>query len=372
MVLMYLLSVFVGLVILHIDVYGKHRTMKFSVTICIIACSCLAFAASAEKHTAGLSEFLDSTEIAVDIYYEIIPTSKYLRSRRSKTLEMKLTVNLPQTIKGKQEVTKLEFDPTPIRVFIENGNKYAEYVLSVPKEKTRIKIQIEAKVFRYDLATVMKPQNQNSLSHANLEPFLQHERMIEKDDAVIQDIVRTIKGQTELKIVKNIYRYVIGNLTMDPSRLKGVGAAKTAQIKKGMCIDYCDLFVALCRAKNIPARVVAGYKTHFNVSPKHSWVEVHFKEYGWVPFDVTVNKNMPEDVLNWKFYNLGARYLYFTSLRSDPVLHNNYYYFYPYWDKGFRRHIQQVIETIEFKKPLHQTHDSRKDTERARKAGHIK
>jgi hypothetical protein len=322
-------------------------------------------------------EFPDHVEIEVDLFYDIIPKQSFFRdslfgSERANRSEMKLIVNLPRTIKKRQEITKLEFEPLPSRLFIENGNKYAEYILPLPKVNTRLKIHIEAKTYRYDLATAINDPNKRLFDDSNLDLYLQHERMIEKDDPIIQDIAESLQGKTDLDIVKNIYKYVILNLSFDLSKLKGVGAVRTAQTKTGMCIDYCDLFVALCRAKNIPARVVAGYKPYFYASPKHSWVEVYFKEYGWVPFSVTISNKVPEEILHQLFYNVKAPCMRFTSLRNDDLLHNNYFYFYPYWDKKFRKNIKSLTESIEFKKPLSKQHDSLKDIERARKAGHIK
>ena len=317
-------------------------------------------------------ELDDSTEIAFVLSYEIARVKEYISgSKVASGKKFKLTVNLPQTIEGRQEITKIAFEPLPSRTFIKNGNKYAEYDIPGPKDKTVIKIRVEAKAMRYDLATAVQEKNRESLSHAELEPFLRHERMIEKNDPAIWKISGTIEGKTEVETVKKIYKYVIRNLTIDASRSKGVGAAKTAQTKKGKCIDYCDLFVALCRAKNIPSRVVAGYKTNFHISPKHSWVEVYFKQYGWVPFDVSARKENPEELLDWRFENLPPNYLSFTNVRNDPVLHNSYFYCYPFWDENLRKVIKPIAEKIEFEKPIKKKHDSQ-ELEKARKAGNIK
>jgi hypothetical protein len=319
----------------------------------------------------------DIVEFEVDVFYDIVPKRTSLLenlfgSGRANSSKMKLTVNLPQTIENRQKITKLEFEPLPSRVFVENNHKYAEYIMSIPKEKTRLQIHIEAQAFRYSLAIATNEPDKRIFDGPNLDIYLLHERMIEKDDPTIQDIAKRLQGQTELDIVKNIYKYIISNLSVDLSKLKGIGAAKTAKTKKGMCIDYCDLFVALCRAKDIPARVAAGYKPDFYANPKHSWVEVYFKEYGWVPFNPAIPNNVPEEVLDELFYNFMSPNLRFTLLRNDSLLHNNYFYCYPYWDKNFRKNIERVTETIEFKKPLPRQHDSKKDMERARKFGHIK
>lgn len=327
----------------------------------------LVIAASSIGSTTGPKDLDNSTEIVFILSYEITRVKKYISdSKDASDRQFKLTVNLPQTIEGRQEITKISFAPLPSRTFVINGNKYAEYDIPGPKDKTVIKIRVEAKALRYDLTTAMKEEKRKPLSTSYLRPFLKHERMIEKNDLAVLRMSRKIGGGGELEIVKNIYEYVIRNLTIDTSKIKGVGAAETAKTKKGMCIDYCDLFVALCRAKNIPARVAAGYRTNFNISPKHSWVEVYLKEYGWVPFDISMRSDVSQEILDWRFYNLSARYLCFTNMRNDPVLHNNYYYCYPYWDKNLRKVIRPIVEKIEFEKPLREKHDSREDVKRAK------
>ena len=312
-------------------------------------------------------ELDDSTEIEVVISYEITPADKSLSdSNDAAGYQFKLTVNLPQTIEGRQEVRKIYFEPSPSRTFIQNDCKYAEYEITVPKEKMVIKIRIEAMAFRYDLTTAMKEQNKDSLSQDELKPFLRHERMIEKNAPIIQKISQTIEGKAEVETVKKIYKYVIRNTIIDASQSKGVGAVKTAQTKKGKCIDYCDLFVALCRARNIPARVAAGLKTNFMISAKHSWAEVYFKQYGWVPFEVSTRNDNPEELLDWRFENLPPNYLCFTYLRNDPVLHNNYFFCYPIWDMDLRKVINPIAEKIEFEKPSREKHDSQ-EIERKRR-----
>lgn len=358
-------------------VYEKFKAMKLPVAICVIALYCFVVEVSFGEQTSSPTKLPDCTEIEFDLCYEITPTPKSLKERflrflGAKERGMKLIVNVPQTIKGKQEITKLAFDPSPTKIFVENGNKYAEYILLVPKEKTRMKIQIEAKVFQYDLATAMKKTNQDSLLKPNLNRFLRHERMIEKNDPVIQNIAQTIQGQTELDIVKNIYRYVISNLTVDASKFRGVGAVETAQKKRGMCIDYCDLFVAICRAKSIPARVAAGYITRFRISPKHSWAEVYLKKYGWVPFDVIVSNDSSEESKDRMFYHFKRPFLKFTNLRNDSLLYNHY--FYMHFNKGapVKKALFTVVDSSEFRKPLYNKYNSQEDVRRVRKAGRSK
>jgi len=51
------------------------------------------------------------------------------------------------------------------------------------------------------------------------------------------------------------------------------------------CQTASALFVALCRARGIPARIIGGYFL-FRTSPtKHYWVEAWIEGQGWTPFD---------------------------------------------------------------------------------------
>ena len=128
--------------------------------------------------------------------------------------------------------------------------------------------------------------------------------MIEKNHSEIKRIAANITGQSEIDIVRNVYEYVIENMEPDVSKFKDMGALEAARTKRGVCTDYCDLFVALCRAKNIPARVVGGFKVEYKISPLHSWVEVYFQKYGWVPFDPTFGENTISIVRGNRFSNL--------------------------------------------------------------------
>ena len=65
----------------------------------------------------------------------------------------------------------------------------------------------------------------------------------------------------------------------------------------GHCEYFATSMVLLARSAGIPARLVTGYlrgETNFfsrryivRQSDAHAWVEVHFQESGWVPFDPT-------------------------------------------------------------------------------------
>jgi transglutaminase-like putative cysteine protease len=101
--------------------------------------------------------------------------------------------------------------------------------------------------------------------------------------------------------VKAIYNYVVDNIEYDYDKLKRqqnrepserYGAIQTNALKKGVCEDYGDLFVTLCRASGIPAIVVEGFVYERDgqfpqEKTAHSWVEAYIPEYGWLQVDPT-------------------------------------------------------------------------------------
>lgn len=63
-------------------------------------------------------------------------------------------------------------------------------------------------------------------------------------------------------------------------------ALDTANSREGVCRDFAHLGIALCRALNIPARMVVGYKYKLDVPDIHAWFEAYVG-FRWFAFDGT-------------------------------------------------------------------------------------
>jgi transglutaminase-like putative cysteine protease len=268
---------------------------------------------------------------------------------------MRFVVILPKTIPDRQKILGIKYSPKPSRVFRENGNRYAEFVFSRPRKRLKVEINIKAELFRYDLFTARKSRGKRPSKDRGLKDFLKEEKYVEKEHPQIQQIAKSIKGQTETEIVENVYDYVIENMEYVVQGEKDLGAVTAVQQKKGDCSEYSDLFVAICRAKDIPARVATGYTVRFDdVSPKHHWVEIYLKKYGWVPFDPSWG-----DVENIMFRSkvfdrLKTVYIYLTHIRNDEALYNNHFYAYTYWGDKV-----DLKDSVEFKQSAGSRHKSR-------------
>ncbi len=263
------------------------------------------------------------------------------------THKINFIVVLPKTIPDRQSVLSINYSPKPSRIFHKNGNRYAEFVFIKPSRKVKIEINIRAELFRYDLLTARKKRKKDRPQDYQLKAFLKQEKHIEKDHYQIQEIEDGIEGQTEIDIVKNIYDYVIDNMEYTIRSRGSWGAVKALQYGKGDCTEYADLFVAICRAKNIPTRVVTGYTVGVDpASSKHNWAEVYLQEYGWVPFDPSTGDIENTIIRNRAFGRMRPAYIYLSYIRNDEVLHNYNFSLYRYWGDRVR-----LKDSIEFKRP---------------------
>ncbi|MHC4205296.1 MAG: transglutaminase-like domain-containing protein [Planctomycetota bacterium] len=261
------------------------------------------------------------------------------------TRNIKFIVLVPKSIPGRQNILSTSYSPRPLRIFNKNSNRYAEFVFDKPGRQEKVRISIKAELFRYDLFTARK--NRDIYHHQNeqLVDFLKHEKYIEKNHPRIQEIAGEIEGETEIEIVKNIYDYVLDNMEYSILGRKEWGAAKAVQFGKGDCTEYSDLFVALCRARNIPARVTSGYTVGFSkASKRHNWAEVYLQEYGWVPFDPS-NGDIRNPLIRGRaFSNLRPVYIYLSGIRNDELLGRYNFGAYKYWGDRIK-----FKDSIEFK-----------------------
>jgi transglutaminase-like putative cysteine protease len=233
-----------------------------------------------------------------------------------------ITCLIPKTIAKRQDVLGIQFSVQPKRVFDLGNNRYAEFVVDNPKQDFTIQITSKLKLLRYDLATAQK--NPDATPPGNLNKYLKDEKYLEVTGPSIQAAAKRLQGTTELDTIKKIYDFVLADLTYDNAKaqsgdLRAIGAARALTIKTGVCVEYSDLFVALCRAKGIPARCIGGIPTVKNNSTKgHAWAEVYIKGLGWVPFDPTWGETKAAT-----FYELKPTYIYLTDIRNDEAINNS-------------------------------------------------
>ena len=122
------------------------------------------------------------------------------------------------------------------------------------------------------------------------------------------------ENMTDIEKARVIHDWVAGNIEYDyQAYLAGDLGLKTASVtlrdKSGLCGGYSFLFAALCRAADIPARVIQGKASGTDEweTQSHAWNEV-MADGKWIPVDTTWDSGYIQDnqfvgSLSYKYFN---------------------------------------------------------------------
>ncbi len=256
-------------------------------------------------------------------------TYKVLSTGTSSDVEFKCL--LPNDIENIQKIKQIHFSVEPDTVFIEDNHRYANFKLGKINKDTEFTIITNVEIYKNDFKRARTVNRQDD----DLERYLINERYIEKDNPEIQKKALELKSKNdEIKTIKNIYTFVNKHITYKYFP-ETKGAEASFESKEGVCGEFSDLFVALCRANDIPARVICGYVvTQRTITSLHAWAEVYTQQYGWVRIDPTGRP----------FSDLENEYIQYSNIRNNPILGSYSVYRYRYIGDPV-----YIIQKIEFK-----------------------
>ncbi len=154
----------------------------------------------------------------------------------------------------------------------DKGNQVLYFTFAdIPPYTDKI-ITIEAKLL------LSKKIKKNKTSDSKI--YLKPEKYIESDNPEIMLVSKGLKGRTVVKSAENIFKWVTENIKDAGYMEEPRGAFFAFKNKAGDCTEQAYLFVALCRANNIPARVIGGYVCANNkvLKPEeyHNWAEFYY------------------------------------------------------------------------------------------------
>lgn len=258
------------------------------------------------------------------------------------TSKVELVVILPKSRKNRQEVLGITYSHQPERVFESNGNNYAKFVFYNPKNSFKVTVSGNAILYKYDLSEALKTSSPDFSDNTNLQKYLSPESFIESNSPAIIKVATSIIGADDLNKIKNIFSFVLKTINYGGYNSDDVGALGALNSRNGDCSEFSYLMVAICRAKGIPARIAYGYTINKTNQPKHAWVEVYTKKYGWIPFDPLFAKTNLGT-----FDSLYPIYLYLSNVKQDKNLNKYYYSCYFYWGAPIN-----VIDSFSFSKAL--------------------
>lgn len=197
-------------------------------------------------------------------------------------------------------------------------------------------------------------------------PFLSPDRMIPLGGRIakVADGL-DYRGASPLQQARTIYQYVTSSMTYVHSG-KGVGhgnALFACDLHHGNCTDFHSLFIALARARGIPARftigVPLGDARAGDVASYHCWA-AFYAGGTWVPIDAAKAWQMPARH-DYYFGHVDADRIAFTrgrDLELVPPQHGKplNYFIYPYAEVDGTSLAQSRIKLTMSYRDLPDTH----------------
>jgi transglutaminase-like putative cysteine protease len=212
-------------------------------------------------------------------------------------LAKEMAVPIPLPIRNYQEIAVTEISPKPIRLKKDaDGNILAFYK---PTGKSTLPVKVAGKAKVYTLEAGAINTTASPIIPADLTKYTRSQPYWESQADAIVELARSItaKDKTVEDNALALYSYITTTIEYDHAAAQTggnqarKGAVQTLQDKKGLCLDFTDLFIALARSAGIPAREIDGYAyaKELGIAPNalHSWVQYYNPKVGWVAIDPT-------------------------------------------------------------------------------------
>jgi transglutaminase-like putative cysteine protease len=135
-----------------------------------------------------------------------------------------------------------------------------------------------------------------------LRPFLTSSRYVTVDQEVWRLALDAKEERTELfEVAESIMTFVHRGWLYEPSATHAqTHVSEVLHDRRGVCQDFAQVMIGMCRAIGIPARYVSGYlyngpRDHMRgAQASHAWCEVWIPERGWFGLDPTNNTLVDE------------------------------------------------------------------------------
>jgi len=216
-------------------------------------------------------------------------------SKKETTLH--INISLPRN-SSYQEIERINFSIPPLSImFDEHQNEIAYFIIHLePGQSLNISIIFDVTVKRLFLLGFFNPGDYDVNSEI-YKRYTCSEKYIESDNPRIIEKAREIVGTQTNPIfaAQKIYDWVYKNINWTGYSAKTRGALWALENKQGDCSEKALLFIALCRAIGIPARLVHGISYIgirdggvFNwTTIGHDWAEIYVTNHGWIWVDPT-------------------------------------------------------------------------------------
>ncbi len=200
-----------------------------------------------------------------------------------------------------QDVIISSINPKPEKVTKDEDGNYLAWFKVAPRSKLTIDVNGLANLY-----INAKAKDNHKLTSSEIKQYTKQDKYWEKDNpaivATLKEIFKEGTPDTNKAKAEAIYQYVVKTLKYDSERVKGGDIERLGALtalnnpEKAVCMEFTDLFIALSRAANVPARELDGFAysrnkvlrpLSFSKDLLHAWVEYYDFDKGWVMADPT-------------------------------------------------------------------------------------
>lgn len=219
--------------------------------------------------------------------------------------------------------------PRGVKIIKRADGQNAEYLAPHLENGQRLTLEFQFTFVNYAIDYQLNAYQGYSSAEGR---YLLPEKGIESDSKTIINLARNLTTgcDTQLDKARKLFEYV--NKTFEYQKIEQDthSALETIRIGKGVCEDFSLVYIALCRASGIPARLVRGYR--FNVAElksgendlkghAHAWAEVHLPVEGWVTVEPTFTYSINGiKTVSYDFFgkiDKSDRHLFFSYIRDN-------------------------------------------------------
>lgn len=211
-----------------------------------------------------------------------------LKNNAEKANDFTIVIPVPSTIGAQRIASEPRFTPAAHQTGADErfGNQFAIWRVKLASGESRLftehfTVSVDA------ITKEISPDVFISGYGDKLAMYCAPSTHIESADQQIQTLAKeVVAGVTDIKtIISRINEVVMKRLEYG-NPIHGLYSAKDAlkQVKVD-CGGYDSLFVALCIASGIPARIVSGFWAGYPKNEMHAWAEFQLPSGEWVPAD---------------------------------------------------------------------------------------
>jgi hypothetical protein len=247
--------------------------------------------------TASVTPGLKAPLIYSNPQHYAIQYTVVIQNRGFSPSDIRLYLPMPGEWESQRALSFGEITPRPqYQTVDENAGGGMVYwqLKGAPKTDTSQVFILPFELTAYETNTSIDPAAVQAYQTgtSDYKLYTRSEKYIEVNDPKIMQLADEIAGdETNLYLLaRKFYDYILDTKKYQLLEQGLNGAKFILENGYGECGDYSALFIALSRAKGIPARPVIGYWAISGNEQTHVWAEFYLEGIGWIPVDATIGQ----------------------------------------------------------------------------------